>query len=95
MNPTTTTVAGTAGTILSVESLVPLIDWLAVHYSISPMPNEATERAFALLLLVTVGSVLGSAWWLTRAVVCAVTKRWLAKHDIPLPETTEPAGSGN
>lgn len=89
MNPTTTTVAGTAGTILSVESLVPLIDWLAVHYSITPMPTEIQERAFALVLLIVGGTVLGSAWWLTRAIVCAIAKRWLVKHEIPLPPETE------
>ena len=81
---TTTTVAGTAGTILSVESLVPLIDWLAIHYSVTPMPTEATERAFALLLLVVGGTVLGGAWYVVRALV----RRWLVKHDIPLPTET-------
>lgn len=80
-SPTTTTVAGTAGTILSVESLVPLIDWLAVHYGVTPMPTEATERAFALLLLVTGGTVLGGVWYVVRAFV----RRWLMKHEIPLP----------
>jgi hypothetical protein len=80
-SPTTTTVAGTAGTILSVESLVPLIDWLAVHYSVTPMPTEATERALALLLLVVGGTVFGGVWYVVRAVV----RRWLIKHQIPLP----------
>jgi hypothetical protein len=90
-SPTTTTVAGTAGTILSVESLVPLIDWLAVHYSVTPMPTEATERALALLLLVVGGTVFGGVWYVVRAVI----RKWLAAHQIPLPETTVPAAPGN
>jgi hypothetical protein len=89
-SPTTTTVAGTAGTILSVESLVPLIDWLAVHYSVTPMPSEATERALALLLLVVGGTVFGGVWYVVRAVI----RKWLAAHQIPLPETTAPGGTG-
>jgi len=81
MNATTTamgTIGAAGGAVLSVDSLASVLHWLAVHYSVSPIPDDIESKAAAVLFLATVGSVVGGIWWVIRAII----RRWLVDHNI-------------
>jgi len=77
MNATTTTLgAGTA--VLSVDAIAAALHWFALHYQVMPEPDEAQLKAFAIILLVTVGSVIGGIWY----VITAIVRRWMRDHNL-------------
>ena len=77
MNATTTTLgAGTA--VLSVDSLAAVINWLGLHYGVTPVLDDVTAKATAILFLATVGTVVGGVWW----VVQAIARKWLKNHNL-------------
>lgn len=77
MNATTTTLgAGTA--VLSVDAIAAALHWLALHFQVMPEPDEVQLKAFAIILLVTVGTAVGGAWY----VVTAMVRRWMRDHNL-------------
>lgn len=77
MNATTTTLgAGTA--VLSVDSLAAVINWLALHYQVTPALDDVTAKAAAVLFMATVGTAVGGVWWVVRAIA----RKWLKSHDL-------------
>jgi hypothetical protein len=82
------TAIGAAGTTaFGAQSLVPLIDWLAVHYAIQPPPTPEVEYSLALILIGAGGAVIGSAVWLVRLIV----QRLLHRFHIETPEVSPDA----
>lgn len=77
------TAIGAAGTTaFGAQSLVPLIDWLAVHYDVQPAPTPEVEYSLALIVIGAGGAVIGSAVWLVRLIV----RQLLHKYHIETPE---------
>ncbi len=77
MNATTTTLgAGTA--VLSVDSIAAALHWLSMHYQVTPIPDDVQLKAFAIILLVTVGTVIGGIWY----VITAIVRRWMREHNL-------------
>ena len=79
------TAIGAAGTTaFGAQSLVPLIDWLAVHYAVQPPLTPEVEYSLALILIGAGGAAIGSAVWLIRLIV----QRLLHKYRIETPEVS-------
>ena len=77
------TAIGAAGTTaFGAQSLVPLIDWLALHYDIEPMPTPEVEYSLALIVIGVGGAVVGSTVWLVRLLARLV----LRKYDLDTSE---------
>jgi hypothetical protein len=77
------TAIGAAGTTaFGAQSLVPLIDWLALHYDIEPMPTPEVEYSLALIVIGVGGAVVGSTVWLVRLLA----RRVLRKYDLDTSE---------
>jgi hypothetical protein len=77
------TAIGAAGTTaFGAQSLVPLIDWLALHYDVRPVPTPEVEYSLALIVIGVGGAVIGSTVWLLRLLA----HRVLRKYDL---ETSE------
>jgi hypothetical protein len=77
------TAIGAAGTTaFGAQSLVPLIDWLALHYAIEPMPTPEAEYSLAVILIASGSAVIGGAVWLVRLTACRLLRKYRA-------ETTE------
>jgi hypothetical protein len=77
------TAIGAAGTTaFGAQSLVPLLDWLAVHYDIEPMPTPEVEYSLALIVIGVGGAVVGSTVWLVRLLA----RRVLRKYDLDTSE---------
>lgn len=77
------TAIGAAGTTaFGAQSLVPLIDWLAIHYDVQPVPTPELEYSLALIVIGAGGALIGGAVWLARLIA----DRMLGKYRIETPE---------
>lgn len=73
------TAIGAAGTTaFGAQSLVPLIDWLALYYDVEPAPTPEVEYSLALIVIGAGGAIIGSTVLLFRLLA----RRVLRKYDV-------------
>lgn len=76
------TAIGAAGTTaFGAQSLVPLIQWLAVHYDIKPPLTPEVAYSLALIVIGAGGAIIGTVVWFARLI----GRRLLAKYHLESP----------
>jgi threonine/homoserine/homoserine lactone efflux protein len=86
MNATTTTSLGAGAAILSVDSISDALHWLALFYQVNPEPSDVQLKAFAVILLATLGTMVAGLWH----VVSAIVRRWMRDHKLDVNGHSQP-----